>query len=80
MKAFGKKPCFENKSHEDQTSKNETNILLRYISTLDPITIDETSRPSAGYYSINCNKADFNAIKTLLLLLLFSEASRLALS
>lgn len=66
-----------NKSHEDQTSQNEMNILLRCISTLDPITIDEASRPCAGYYCINRNKADFNAIKTLLLL--FSAASRQAL-
>lgn len=30
------KPCFKkaNKCHEDQTSQNEMNILLRYISTL----------------------------------------------
>lgn len=54
-------------------------ILLRFTSALDPITIDETLRPRAGYYCINRNKAVFNAIKTLLLLL-FSEASRLALS
>lgn len=41
------------------------------------ITIDETSRSCAEYYCINCNKAYFNAIKTLLL---FSGSSRLALS
>lgn len=35
-----------NKSHEDQTSQNEMNILLRCISTLDPITIGETSHRS----------------------------------
>lgn len=77
MKPFTIRKNEANKSHEDQTSQNEMNILLRCISTLHPITIDETSRPCAGYYCINRNKADFNAIKTLLLL--FSAASRQAL-